>query len=179
MLGYFARHNPTQAIPLIEWALAELGPERDSSFLVELARSNYPKAVRDLLRKRLEGEDPQEVSAAAYVISRHGPAEERRFIEVRLDRWVKEWSRRGAELDASGTDTKAVLQSMVQVNLIQALLQGKAWKLPEEKINQLRQSCVTEACRRHFRTHREKSGLPQQELKLDSSEWKAEARFEG
>jgi hypothetical protein len=149
LLGYFARYNETQAIPLIEQALAELGPGQDSSFLTDLTRSNYPEAVGDLLRKRLEGEDPQAVSAAAYVMSQHGPAEDRRLIEARLDRWVKEWGKRGAELDAAGTDPN-IIQSMVQVNLIESLALGKAWKLPEEKIKQLKLGCVTQVCREHY-----------------------------
>ncbi len=149
LLGYFARYNETQAIPLIEKALAELGPGQDLSFLTDLTRSNYTQAVGDLLRKRLEGEDPQSVSTAAYIMSQHGPAEDRRLIEARLGRWVKEWGKRGAELDAAGTDTN-IIQSMVEVNLIESLLLGKAWKLPEEEIKQLKQGCVTRACREHF-----------------------------
>lgn len=149
LLGYFARYNETQAIPLIERALAELGPGQDLSFLTDLTRSNYPQAVGDLLRRRLEGADPQAVSAAAYVMSQHGPAEDRRLIEARLDRWVKEWGKRGAELDAAGTDLN-IIQSMVEVNLIESLALGKAWKLPEEKIKQLKQGCVTRVCREHY-----------------------------
>jgi len=149
LLGYFARYNETQAIPLIEQALAELGPGQDLSFLTDLTRSNYPQAVDDLLRKRLEGEEPQAVGTAAYVMSQHGPAEDGRLIEARLDRWVKEWGKRSAELDAAATDTN-IVQSMVEVNLIVSLELGKAWKLPEEKIKQLKQGCITRACREHF-----------------------------
>src|SRR5215471_5908599 len=120
LLGYFARYNETQAIPLIEQALAELGPGQDLTFLTDLTRSNYPQAVGDLLRKRLEGEDPQAVSTAAYVMSQHGPAEDGKLIEARLDRWVKEWGKRSAELDAAGTHMN-VTQRMVEVNLIVSL----------------------------------------------------------
>src|SRR5262249_1467704 len=104
----------------------------------------------DLLRKRLESDDPQWVSSASYIMSQRGPAEDMRLIEARLDRWVKEWRWRGAEVDAAGGNTRAVIQRMAQVNLIQALLMGKARKLTEEKINKLKQSGVTKACRQHF-----------------------------
>ena len=43
----------------------------------------------------------------------------------------------------------------VQVNLIMALMLGKAWKLPEEKIKQLQQNCVTKACRQNFHIDQE------------------------
>src|SRR5262249_55006204 len=149
-LGYLARYNETQAMPLIEQTLEELGPDRGSWFLTNLTRSNYPKAVGDLLRKRLESDDPRWVSSASYIMSQRGPAADMRLIGARLDRWVREWRARGPELDAAGDDNKAAIQRMAQVNLIQALLLGKAWKLSEEKINQLKQSCVTKACRQHF-----------------------------
>src|SRR5262245_213672 len=155
LLGYLIRCNETQAMPLIEQTLEELGPDQGSWFLSNLTRSNYPSAIGDLMRKRLESDDPSWVSAAAYIMSLHGPSEDMRLIEARLDRWVKEWGRRAAELDAAGDDTKTNIQRMTQVNLIQALMMGKAWKLSEEKINQLKQSCVTQACRQHFHVQQE------------------------
>lgn len=155
LLGYLARYNEAQVMPLIEQALEELGPDRGSWFLSNLTRSNYPKAVDEYLRKQLESEDPQWVNSASYIMSQRGPAEDMRLIEARLDRWVKEWKARGAELDAAGDDPKAVIQRMTQVNLIQALMMGKAWKLPEEKIKQLKQSCVTKACRQNFHIDQE------------------------
>jgi hypothetical protein len=119
-------------------------------FLTELTLLNYPKGIDDLLRKRLESKDPQAIGTAAYLMSQHGPAEDMRLIEARLNRWIKEWGGRAAELDAAGDDPKAVLQRMAQVNLIEALLTGKAWKLPEEKVKRLKQSCVTKACRQRY-----------------------------
>src|SRR5262245_28515513 len=106
LLGYLVRYNETQAMPLIEQELEKLGADQGSWFLSNLTRSNYPSAIGDLMRKRLESDDPSWVSAAAYIMSLHGPSEDMRLIEARLDRWVKEWGRRAAELDAAGDDTK-------------------------------------------------------------------------
>ena len=155
LLGYLARYNEAQAMPLIKQALKELGPDRGSWFLSNLTRSNYPKAVDEYLRKRLESDDPQWVSTASHIMSQRGPAEDMPLIEARLDRWVKEWKARGAELDAADQDRKVPMQCMTQVNLIIALMHGKAWKLPEEKIKQLKQSCVTKTCRQHFNLDQE------------------------
>src|SRR5262245_19955764 len=60
-----------------------------------------------------------------------------------------------ASQGAAGDDTKTNIQRMTQVNLIEALMVGKAWKLSEEKINQLKQSCVTQACRQRFDVQQE------------------------
>jgi len=155
LLGYLARYNEAQAMPLIEQALEELGPDRGSWFLSNLTLWNYPKALDEYLRKRLESDDPQWISTASHIMSKGGPSEDMRLIEARLDRWVKEWKPRAAELDAAGDDAKAAIQRMTQVNLITALMMGKAWKLPEEKIKQLQQSCVTKACRQYFRIDQE------------------------
>ncbi len=150
LLGYFTRYDETRAIPLIEQALAEMEPGQDLSFFVELTRVNYSEAVGDLLRRRLESDEPEAVGVAAYILSKRGKAADSRLIEARLERWLKEWGKRGAELDAGGRDTNSVSQAMVQVNLIMALHQGKAWKIPEEKIEKLKQGCVTSVCRQHY-----------------------------
>jgi hypothetical protein len=155
LLGYLARYNEARAAPLIEQSLDEMASDRGSSFLLTLTRSIYPKAVDEYLRKRLESDDPQWVGSAAYIMSQRGPADDMQLIEARLDRWLKEWKPRGAELDAAGDDPKAAVQRMMQVNLITALMMGKAWKLPEEKIKQLEQGCVTKTCRQYFHIEQE------------------------
>lgn len=146
VLGYLARHNETQALPLVEQALAQLHPGQDSSLLLELTRSSCPGAVRELLRRRLEGDDPSAVGAAAYVMSQHGARADEELIESRLARWRKEWGGRAAELDAEG----AALQRMAEINLLESLLRSKVWKLPEEKAARLVRGCVTEDCRRRY-----------------------------
>ena len=83
-------------------------------------------------------------------MSRHGPPEGRRLIEARLERWRKEWGARGAELDAAGEDPQAGSQRMAQVNMIEALLLGKSWKLSEQEAERLKRGCATRQCREHF-----------------------------
>jgi hypothetical protein len=61
---------------LIEQALEELGPDQGAWFLSNLTRSNYPKAVDEYLRKRLESDDPRWVSSASYIMSTRGPSED-------------------------------------------------------------------------------------------------------
>jgi hypothetical protein len=90
------------------------------------------------VRKRLEDDDAQVASSAAYVMSQRGPAGDAELIEARLKRWEREWGSRGAELDARCADEDGIVQSMTQVNMIESLLVGKAWRLPEEKVKQLK-----------------------------------------
>lgn len=145
MLGYFARHNEAQALPLVEQALAQIGRGHESSFLMELTRPGYTAGVREMLRRSLEGDDPEAVGAAAYVMSQHGSEADGKLIESRLERWRKEWGGRAAELNAPG----GVSQRMAEVNLVVALLQSKVWKLPPEKAAAITRACVTEDCRRY------------------------------
>lgn len=146
LLGYFARYNEAQAAPLAEQALARTGAGQDSSFLLELTRPGYPEAVRGLLRRRLESDDPQTLGAAAYVMSKNGAEADEPLVEERLARWRKAWAGRAAELDAEG----AVLQRMAEINLLEALLRARRWKLPEEKAAALVRGCISEDCRRRF-----------------------------
>ncbi|HLM55056.1 MAG TPA: hypothetical protein VK422_02950 [Pyrinomonadaceae bacterium] len=148
VLGYLARWNEAQAMPLVERAAAEIGGGMDSSFFLDLTASHTPAPVLELVRKRLEGDDPQAAGSAAYVLSKRGTADDGRLIEARLERWLKEWGGRTAELD--GADQKSTLQSMAQVNLMWAVLNGNAWKLPEGKARRLKERCVTRLCRQNF-----------------------------
>jgi predicted nucleotidyltransferase len=62
---------------------------------------------------------------------------------------VKEWSGRGVDMDNS-SDSKVMIQSMVQVNLVDALLHANTWKLSDESMKQLKQSCLTQRCLQYF-----------------------------
>ena len=145
VLGYLARYNPEQALPLVEQALAQLGQGQDSMLLLEVARPSYPEGVRELLRRRLESDDPSAVGSAAYVMSQRGVEADAALIESRLERWRKQWAGRGAELDAA----EGVMQRMAEVNMVVSLLQSKVWKLPKERAAALTRACVTQDCRRY------------------------------
>jgi hypothetical protein len=91
----------------------------------------------------LESDQPQAVSTAAYLISLHGPADDQKVIEARLERWLKEWRHRPAEADANS-------QGMAERELIMALGSAKSWKLSPERVKELQQACVTKICRQNF-----------------------------
>ncbi|HWW77817.1 MAG TPA: hypothetical protein VNZ44_20605, partial [Pyrinomonadaceae bacterium] len=145
LLGYLARYNPQQAVPLVEQALAQVGQGNDSTLLLEVARPGYPEELRGLLRRRLEGEDPSAAGSAAYVMSQRGVEADAALLEARLERWRKEWAGHAAELDAP----EGVMQRMAEVNLVSSLLMSKVWKLPKEKAAALTRACVTQECRRY------------------------------
>ena len=151
LLGYFARHNDKEAATLIEQALAKMGNGSESSFLGDLTKLNYTPGINELLQRRLNSDDPQAAGTAAYLMSKYGNEENKRLIEERLDRWLQQWKARAAELEASDRDDKLVIQKMLQVNLIWALMNAKAWKLTSAETDRLMQSCLSERCRQDFR----------------------------
>ena len=144
LLAYLAKHNESEALPLIEQTVSELEPGQDSNFLHDLVRLYYSEAIGSVLRKRLESDQPQAVSTAAYLISLYGPAEDQKVIEARLERWLKEWRHRPAEADAS-------FQGMAERELITALGKAKSWELSSERVRELQQGCVTKICKENFR----------------------------
>jgi hypothetical protein len=150
LIGYFARYNDREAVALLEQALATLGNGDPFSLFGDLTRMNYPPAFDDFFRKRLASDDLQTASGAAYLMSKYGGAANKELIEARLDRWLKEWSGRAAELDAQDAGDKIKYQAILQTSLIESLLNAKSWKLSEAEIRRLKQSCLTEACRRRF-----------------------------
>jgi hypothetical protein len=143
LFAYFARHNENEALPLIEQTLADLEPGQDFNLLPDLTRLYYSDGIDALLRKRLEGDEPRAVSTAAWLISKYGPPADEKIIEARLERWRKEWGNRAAEAQAN-------LQATAERELVTALMRAKSWKATPERVNELRQSCVTDLCRQNF-----------------------------
>lgn len=143
LLAYLVKHNEAEALPLIERALTESKPGEDFDFLPVLTNVYYSDAIDALLRKRLDSDEPQTASTAAYLISLHGPAEDQKIIEARLERWSKDWRDRSAEAEAN-------LQFTVERELIMALTHAKSWKVSDERYKELRQGCVTKGCRETF-----------------------------
>jgi hypothetical protein len=142
LLGYFARINDAEATPMIQHEMAALPAGQDFGFLIELTKASYSPGMDAILIKRLNGADPQAASYAAHVMSTSGTAAGEAVIEARLNRWVQEWH--GIE------STAEPAQRMLQVELILALLNAKSWKLPDARIDQFKQSCMSDLCRQYF-----------------------------
>lgn len=139
LLAYFAKHNEAEAMPLIEQAVAELKPGDYPQVLVDVTALYYSDAIGALLKKLIENDDPALASHAAYLIGVHGSEGDERLLEARLKRWREEWGERVEQADAQQ-------QGQVERELIYALVNGKAWKLPAERVRELRASCLTKLC---------------------------------
>jgi len=150
LLGYFARHNPKEGVALLEQALSNTNGGDPFSLLTDMTRINYPAALDELLRKRLASDDLQTASTAAYLMSKYGGEENRKPIQARLDRWLKEWKSRAAEIDAAADDDKIKHQAYLQMSLIESLTTAKSWKLTETETEKLKQNCASRMCRQRF-----------------------------
>ena len=140
LLAYFAKQNEREAMPMIEKVVAELKPGKAPWILSELTQLYYSESIGVILRRLLESDDYAHASHAAYLIGLKGPAGDERVLEARLKRWREEWRDRVAEADAQH-------QSQVERELIGALINGKSWKLPPERVKELRNSCITSLCK--------------------------------
>jgi hypothetical protein len=143
LLGYFARVDEKEAMPEIERELAAAPADQDLFVLDYLTRASYTPGIDALLKKRLNSGDPHAVGVAAHIMSQYGVPEDEAAIEARWNRWVDQW--RGIESTASNE------QRMAQVELMLALLHAKSWKLPDAKVRQLKQECVSDLCRQYWR----------------------------
>jgi hypothetical protein len=153
LLAYFARHNEKEAISLIEKELEGLKEFSSFSFLSNLTSAYYSEEINELLKRRLESDDPNIASLAAYLISKYGEASNEQLLRARLTRWRKEWSRRIAEIDDENSDRKIKSQATVERELILGLIRAEApWKLSDDEKTELKQSCLTKLCRQAFPT---------------------------
>lgn len=144
LLAYLAKQNEEEAIPLIEQALSDLKPGEDFNLLPRLTKLYYSDGIAELLKRRLESDEPYTASHAAYLIGVLGKSDDEAVLAARLERWRREWEDRPVEADAN-------MQGSVERELIYALLTGKAWKLTAEHAKELKQSCVTNLCRKSIR----------------------------
>lgn len=144
--AYLDRWDEAGAPERLERALA--AETDDSRLLYQLAHARYSKAQDAVNRIRVESADPRTVQEAASLISAYGPADARAVLEARLNRWMNEWSGRTAELEPDPKKTNP--QAALQISLIRAVLNGKAWKVSEADAALLKQSCMTERCRTTF-----------------------------
>lgn len=140
LLAYFAKHNEREALPLIEQAISELKPDQDPAVLRELTALHYSEAIGVLVKKLLATDDRSWAGNAAYLIGLHGSADDRDVLEARLKRWQEEWGNRVAEADEQQ-------QGRIERELIWALIHGKSWKLPPERLRELQMGCITQMCK--------------------------------
>lgn len=141
ILAYLAKQNEGETIPLIEQVLTEIQPNQEFNFLPKLVRLYHSKAIGKILTARLETDEPEFVSTAAYLLGKYGPADVEVVLQARLERWQKEWRERVAEADAN-------LQGIAERGLVDALVRGNdAWQLSAERKSELQRSCVTKLCK--------------------------------
>jgi len=144
LLAYLLKHNEDETMPLISQTLEEIKPEQEFNFLPKLAELYYSAALGDLIKKRLEGDEPQTASNAAYLIGKHGGAGDEKVLFARLARWQNEWRDRLSEAETTN-------QGMIERELVWALTNGKSWKLSAEKVRELKLSCLTKMCQQSNR----------------------------
>ena len=140
LLAYFAKHNEREALPLIEQVVSELKPDQDPAVLRELTALHYSEAIGVLVKKLLVTNDRSWASNAAYLIGLHGSADDKQVLEARLKRWQEEWRNRVVEADDQQ-------QGRIERELIWALIHGKSWKLPPERMRELQLGCITQLCK--------------------------------
>jgi hypothetical protein len=143
LLAYFAKHNEAEALPLIEQARSQQQPNEYPRVIDEVTKHYYSDSIGVLLKKDLESDDPARASHAAYLISEHGFPGDEKVLETRLQRWRVDWAERAMQADAQQ-------QGQIERELIGALIRGKSWKLPLERVQELRKSCVTKLCKESF-----------------------------
>jgi len=143
LLAYIAKQNDREGVALIEQEISELKPGQLPSLLSDLTKLYYSESIGAVLKKLLETDDAMQASTAAYLIGREGAAGDERVLEARLKRWREQWVNRIAEADAQA-------QGQIERELISALIHGKSWKLPAERVTELQQSCITKMCKDSF-----------------------------
>jgi hypothetical protein len=142
MLAYLMRWDAQRALPLLEAALPLRAEQLDPNISFALFRAYYSSGLDAFLRRRLATGPPEQAATAAFEMSQNGPAEDQDILRQRLDRWRTQWS--GKEIPLT--------EGKLEGELVQAVILGKEWKLPETPASALRESCISSVCRSRFQT---------------------------
>jgi hypothetical protein len=140
MLAYLVRWNAPRALPLLEAALPLSAEQLDPNISFALFSAYYSNGLDTFLRVRLTIGPAAQAGVAAYEMSQYGPAEDQDILRQRLDRWRTEWSSKDIP-EAEGK---------FEGELVQAVIRGKEWQIPETPAAVLRESCISSACRLRF-----------------------------
>ena len=140
MLAYFMRWDASRGLPLLEAALPIGAEQLEPNISFALFRAYYSSGLDAFLRVRLASGPPEQAGMAAFEMSQNGPAEDQDILRQRLDRWRTQWS---------GKDIPEA-EGKLESELVQAVIEGKEWKLAETPASVLRESCLSSICRSRF-----------------------------
>jgi hypothetical protein len=140
MLAYFMRWDASRGLPLLEAALPIGAEQLEPNISFALFRAHYSTGLDAFLRVRLASAPPEQAGMAAFEMSQNGPAEDQDILRQRLDRWRTQWS--GKEIPGA--------EGKLEGELVQAVIEGKEWKLAEAPASVLRESCLSSVCRSRF-----------------------------
>jgi hypothetical protein len=156
LLSYLAKYNDKEAIPLIEEKLSKAKNMGGSSVLSDLTKTNFTRGIEKLLQKRLQSDEQETATWAAYFLSKYGSKENKTLIEKRYNRWLAVWKNRRAELENPNAPPEVKSQPMFQINMLNALIRTDKWDLSETEVYRLKLTCLTANCLNNFRTNRQR-----------------------
>jgi hypothetical protein len=137
LLAYFMRWDAHRGRPLLDAALPLTAEQFEPNILFALFSTQYSDGLEAFLRERLAVGPPPQVAAAAFELSRYGPAEDQDLLRKRLDRWRTQWS---------GKDIPQA-EGQLEEELVMYITHGEHWQLSDVDARRLRESCVSQQCR--------------------------------
>ena len=140
LLAYLAKQNEPATIPLIEQRLEKITPNTEDNFLPKLTRLYYSEGIGKILKQRLNLDEPYAVSTAAYLLGKYGSPGDEVALLNRLAKWQNDWRGRVAEANSN-------FQGIAERDLVDALINSKAFGLTPERKQELRRNCLTEYCK--------------------------------
>lgn len=141
LLAFFMRWDVHRGRPLLDAALPLTAEQFEPNILFALFGTQYSDGLEAFLCERLAVGPPRQVAAAAFELSRYGPAEDQDLLRQRLDRWRTQWS---------GKDIPQA-EGQLEEELVMYITHGEHWQLSDVDARRLRESCVSQQCRARAR----------------------------
>lgn len=142
MVAYFVRYDEKRGRPLLDAALPADSEYPDANITFTVGHAYYSRGLDRFFRSRLDSLIPAQSRMAVYEMSQHGPLEDQQFIREGLERWRTKWSK---SVEAIPQE-----QAALETEMIQAVIHGQNWQLPEVEASVLHGSCLSDPCRKRF-----------------------------
>jgi hypothetical protein len=148
LLAYISRVDPAAGAELVRRAMSFRGPDHTRCYtgtLREVGKRHSSKELEKVAIEFLNDPDPEVVVDSAAMLGNHGSADAEEPLWRRFETWHRQWAGRSQELqNARFDDEKLRLQKSLGTSLRQAISHSPAWLAGPDKLDRLRQLCVTD-----------------------------------
>ena len=150
LIAFCLRVDPDYGADVLEQALAARKDTGCYKFEFEAVGRLYPSSkLEEIAAVHLDDSETAVAVQAATLLGQHGSARAEQPLMDRLERWHTQWSGNEKEIQPQIENGEVAGEpAQFERELVRALVTAQAWVADLEKLNRIRQLCLTSSGRR-------------------------------